>query len=164
LTKYYETNQLHCLGKLNGDLQKELLENLITYTNPMSFTEILKVNVLVAENMEVKLADFGLAKIKKSAEGKTTAFSTNLKAEGTVPWMAPELFHREPIFSRKSDIYAYGMILWGIASRKIPYEDFLSGAVGALVLVRILCEIIPTNTPKYFAELISKCWHEITAE
>src|SRR6185503_17973943 len=61
-------------------------------------------NVLVTKNMEIKIADFGLAKIRKSAEGKTTVFSTKLKAEGTVPWMAPELFDKDPSYSRKSDI------------------------------------------------------------
>src|SRR5688572_14596329 len=121
-------------------------------------------NILVTKNMEVKLADFGLAKIKKSAKENKTEFSTKLKAEGTIPWMAPELFHKEPIFSRKSDIYAYGMILWEIASQKYPYQGYLSGVIGVLVLVKNLREIIPTKTPKYFAKLISKCWHEIPAE
>src|SRR5204863_3129362 len=99
-------------------------------------------NILVTKNMEVKLADFGLAKIKKSAKENKTEFSTKLKLEGTIPWMAPELFHKEPVFSRKSDIYAYGMILWEIASRNIPYKDYLYEVIGILVLMQNMREII----------------------
>src|SRR4030095_13151286 len=127
--------------------------------------DIKSHNILVTKNMEVKLADFGLAKIKKSAKENKTEFSTKLKLEGTIPWMAPELFHQEPVFSRKSDIYAYGMILWEIASRNIPYKSHhLPEIIGLLVLNESMREIIPTKTPKYFAELISKCWQEISAE
>jgi len=121
-------------------------------------------NVLVTKTMEVKITDFGLAKIKKSSEGKTTTFSAKLKAEGTIPWMAPELFNEEPDFGRKSDIYAYGMILWEIATRKFPYKGCIYELIGTLVLMRNMREIIPTTTPKYFAELIRECWKDIPGE
>src|SRR5688572_32042438 len=77
-------------------------------------------NVLLTKTMEIKLCDFGLARIKENISTKSM-FSASY-AIGTLPWMAPELFLLKPIFGRKSDIYAYGMILWEIASRNTkPY-------------------------------------------
>ena len=35
---------------------------------------------------------------------------------GTYPWMSPEIISGE-IYTEKADIYAYGIILWEIATR-----------------------------------------------
>src|SRR5688572_18668778 len=80
-------------------------------------------NVLLTKTMEIKLCDFGLARVKENITSKSM-FSTSYVA-GTTPWMAPELFRLKPNFGRKSDIYAYGMVLWEITSRNSrPYNDY----------------------------------------
>src|SRR5690606_20542541 len=60
-------------------------------------------NVLITQRMKYKFTCFCLAKSKKPVKENKTELPTNLKAEGIILRMAPELFFNEPIFSRKSD-------------------------------------------------------------
>ena len=46
-----------------------------------------------------------------------------LKLSGTVRWHPPELFKRGAVNTQATDVYSYGMILWEIASRKLPFSD-----------------------------------------
>jgi len=73
-------------------------------------------NILFDENNNVKLVDFGLAKVKKELSN-----SISNPGKGTSRWMAPELLTEEP--SEKSDVYAFGVIIWQLFSRKLPYTD-----------------------------------------
>lgn len=63
-------------------------------------------NVLLTRDQRAKLADSGLAKVR---------------SVGNIPWTAPECFMRK--YGRKSDMYAYGMVLWELTTRRIPYEE-----------------------------------------
>lgn len=45
------------------------------------------------------------------------------RGAGSLPWMAPELFHRRPDFSTASDIYATGLVFYEIAARTLPFAD-----------------------------------------
>ena len=52
-------------------------------------------------------------------------YSNNTKNRvGTTRWRAPEIFKRDkPTPNKSSDIYSYGMILWELSSRKLPFKD-----------------------------------------
>ena len=80
--------------------------------------DLKSLNVLLDGNLRAQLTDFGLAQVKIETKTKTAQPE---KSVGTRPWMAPELFGLRPKYSFESDIYAYGMTLWEIAARKIPY-------------------------------------------
>jgi len=73
-------------------------------------------NVLVSEG-QLKVVDFGL-----SMETKThsTMHATQTTA-GTLPYMAPELFHGMPI-SRASDLYAVGVIAYELFTGRHPFS------------------------------------------
>ena len=44
-----------------------------------------------------------------------------VQVRGTYSWMAPELTETEPLYTKKSDIYSYGIILWEIITRNKPF-------------------------------------------
>jgi serine/threonine protein kinase len=65
--------------------------------------------------MKVKIADFGLSRVREA-----TLLQTN--ASGTASHMAPECF--EGVFSPKSDVYAFAMTCWEIATQDWPQRNF----------------------------------------
>jgi len=67
-----------------------------------------------------KVADFGLSSRLYVPEFQETA---KKRAVGNPTWLAPEIM-REEEFTEKSDIYAFGLILWELLTRKHPYEEF----------------------------------------
>jgi serine/threonine protein kinase len=84
--------------------------------------DLKSLNIVLNENFGAKITDFGLAKLKLESSSKTST-STKKNPVGTVRWKAPELFKRGVQYSTASDVYSYGMILWEIASRKLPFSE-----------------------------------------
>jgi len=73
-------------------------------------------NILLDENLKVKICDFGISKIKQTNE--TQSFTLNTK--GTLFYMAPESFDGN--YSYYSDIYSLGIILYEILYECEPYD------------------------------------------
>lgn len=84
--------------------------------------DIKSHNILLTEHKRAKLADFGFAmELPVASSSSKSCMQADVKIVGSLPWMAPECFDGR--YSDKSDIYAYGMVLWEIVSRKPPYDD-----------------------------------------
>ncbi|RWR94832.1 rust resistance kinase Lr10-like protein [Cinnamomum micranthum f. kanehirae] len=82
-------------------------------------------NILLDNNFNPKISDFGLAKL--FATDHSIASMSN--ARGTVGYIAPELF--SPNFGRvsyKSDVYSYGMLLLEMAGRRKNYYPLVERA------------------------------------
>jgi hypothetical protein len=71
-------------------------------------------NVLITEQGSVQLCDFGVAGI---VEGKLDKRSTVI---GTPHWMAPELFDSTPSYGKEVDIWAFGSLVFEIATGLPP--------------------------------------------
>ena len=107
-------------------------------------------NYLIACNNILKLADFGLAKLSDKTLNQATE-------RGTAAYMAPELF-TEGSLSPKFDIFAYGVVLWEIVTRQIPWKG-----KGYHVIVFGVCHngerlSIPEDCPEDLAYLMRQCW------
>lgn len=115
--------------------------------------DIKSMNVLIKEDLTAKISDYGLATVKKDTMSSTTANS----AVGTIPWMAPELFKKKPMYSEESDIYSYGLVLWEMATHRLPFSDCDSPGVLINEILNGDPESIPEATPPTFAKLINDC-------
>ena len=73
-------------------------------------------NVLLNENMEVRLCDFGLAIENGFKEQKSIC--------GTFNYIAPELFNKRGgiKYSFKTDIWAFGILMYSLFYNKIPFK------------------------------------------
>ncbi|CAN8315618.1 unnamed protein product [Cochlearia groenlandica] len=96
------------------------LEYLHTDHSPRIIHRDLKpANVLLDDDMEARIADFGLA---KSMPDAVTHITTS-KLAGTVGYIAPE-YHQTLKFTDKCDIYSFGVILGVLVIGKLPSDEF----------------------------------------
>ncbi|KAL5012543.1 hypothetical protein ScPMuIL_011094 [Solemya velum] len=109
-------------------------------------------NCLVGENHVVKVADFGLARLIKD-----DTYTAHAGAKFPIKWTAPEglAFNR---FSTKSDVWAFGVLLWELATYGMsPYPGVELTEVYHLLERGYRMER-PAGCPANVYELIMRCW------
>jgi serine/threonine protein kinase len=120
--------------------------------------DIKSLNVLLDEHLKAKLTDFGLSKVKTETRSVSTKSSQSV---GTIPWMAPELFSRRAVYTKKSDIYSLGMTFWELASCEIPFKDAASTELIPGWVKDGEREEIPLDCPQKLGSLIKACWEGV---
>uniref|UniRef100_A0A3Q2GPN7 Mitogen-activated protein kinase kinase kinase 20 n=1 Tax=Cyprinodon variegatus TaxID=28743 RepID=A0A3Q2GPN7_CYPVA len=88
---------------------------------------------------------------------KFLSHTTHMTVVGTFPWMAPEVIQSLPV-SETCDTYSYGVVLWEMLTREVPFKGFEGLQVAWLVVEKQERLTIPTSCPASFAELMRKCW------
>ena len=103
-------------------------------------------NVLIGREGSAKLCDFGLVRQR----------TTNA---GTPNYMAPELLQSKP-FSRKVDVFAFGMLLHEILTGKLPFHGWRPATIVDEVPKGARPDV-PENEdvfPRELQALVRRCW------
>ncbi|KAH7291672.1 hypothetical protein KP509_29G028200 [Ceratopteris richardii] len=93
----------------------EFLHSCLTPTGFVLHRDVKAANVLLTENMEAKLGDFGLARFISHHQ------ILSEEPAGTRGYLAPEIIMRE--VSTKSDVYSFGILIIEIASGISPHDE-----------------------------------------
>nr|XP_033809399.1 mitogen-activated protein kinase kinase kinase 9 isoform X2 [Geotrypetes seraphini] len=125
---------------------------------PVIHRDLKSSNILILEKVEngvlsnkiLKITDFGLAR-----EWHRT---TKMSAAGTYAWMAPEVI-RSSVFSKGSDVWSYGVLLWELLTGEVPFRGIDGLAVAYGVAMNKLALPIPSTCPEPFAKLMDACWN-----
>ncbi|KAK3122488.1 hypothetical protein QOZ80_8AG0614320 [Eleusine coracana subsp. coracana] len=77
---------------------------------------------------------------------------------GTYRWMAPEIINHKP-YDHKADVFSFAIVLWELATSKVPYDDMtpLQAALGVRQGLRLE---IPSSVHPRLVKLIQWCWDE----
>ncbi|XP_069039688.1 tyrosine-protein kinase ABL1 isoform X2 [Lepisosteus oculatus] len=115
-------------------------------------------NCLVGENHLVKVADFGLSRLMT---GDT--YTAHAGAKFPIKWTAPESLAYNK-FSIKSDVWAFGVLLWEIATYGMsPYPGIDLSQVYELLEKDYRMDR-PEGCPEKVYELMRACWKWNPAE
>jgi len=82
---------------------------------------------------------------------------------GSLAWMAPEVLVSPKQFTKKSDVYSYGICLWEMfTGGHNPYPSDVSHVVLAnQIITEQWRPSIPFKCPAQWTDLIKKCWAQI---
>ncbi|XP_063789517.1 mitogen-activated protein kinase kinase kinase 20 isoform X1 [Pseudophryne corroboree] len=106
-------------------------------------------NVVITIDGVLKICDFGASRFH--------SHTTHMSLVGTFPWMAPEVIQSLPV-SETCDTYSYGVVLWEMLTREVPFKGLEGLQVAWLVVEKNERLTIPSSCPRSFAELMQQCW------
>ena len=105
--------------------------------------DIKPANIFITRNSHPKILDFGLAKI--SAKSAAAAGQDDLTLDhavtergttvGTVSYMSPEQVRGENLDAR-TDLFSFGVVLYEMATGKLPFDGNTNGVIFAQILER----------------------------
>ena len=127
---------------------------------PIVHCDLNTNNVLVNRDGNVKITDFGLSKVKHSSR-----MSRQTGMTGTVNYASPEVI-RGSKFSEASDVFAYGVILWELLTRRIPWEDLneyqivfqMTSQLESPLAATAKALEIPDSAPEGYRKIIHGTW------
>lgn len=168
----YGLNHVHYMGYTHGDMKPQN----VLLTSALEFTQHERgMTAHIAKSAKVKIADFGLSKRLKSADGPPGIFgaSTTGTSEfssgpcGTFLYMAPEVYRDFSSLNddqvKSSDVYAYGLILFELLACLQSWQ--LERVQNPLQLYQLVIEQKrPSWGPQkpfldpHHTQLVERCW------
>jgi serine/threonine protein kinase len=141
--------------------------------------DLKTLNLLIFQDCKIKITDFGLA---RNLSSKSVTQSSN--QVGTLMWTAPEILFAETnsgsdseeeaekntnlkfLYSKQSDVYSVGIIIYEMLNRSFPFEDSIKmyQALAKNKRPKVTLRIQNNQEYKSIMKLMTQCWHQDRAE
>ena len=126
--------------------------------NGVIHRDIKPANIMLRQDGDVKMADFGSAVLLRSED-------TQLTGVGSPAYMSPEQI-RQDILNLQTDIYSLGVVMFKLLTGRLPFQ----GGDSFSLAHKILNEIpVPVHTlrpalPERLSEIVAKALHKDLAQ
>jgi len=134
-------------------IAKQIAEGLsAAHEKSIIHRDIKSANIMLKEKNQVKIMDFGLAKIATGS--MVTKAGTTL---GTIAYMSPEQAQGEPV-DHRSDIFSFGVVLYEMIAGQLPFKGQYEQAIVYSILNEDpeLLTAIRTSVPMKLEEIVNK--------
>ncbi|CAI9269225.1 unnamed protein product [Lactuca saligna] len=109
-----------CLGAARG---LKYLHSGLGHKHRVIHRDVKSANILLDDNMEAKICDFGLSRFGPRNQVETHVIT---KASGTRFYIDP-LYNERGRLAKESDIYSFGVVLFEISSGMLAYQPRFFG-------------------------------------
>lgn len=121
--------------------------------------DLKPANLLIDHSGVLKVADFGLSKIRPNKTNKEIDTFMMTGETGSYRFMAPEIYKHES-YNETVDVYSYGMILFYLLDGKPPWPT-----LNGLIAARLAAEEgdrppIPRSWDNKVQTVLQECWDE----
>lgn len=119
------------------------------HRNEIIHRDLKSANILLGYDGQLKISDLDSHTLGNKNK-------SSISFQGTVQWMAPELIRHEQC-SQSVDVWSYGIILWELLTRQIPYQDWNQQQVMWEVGNGRIKTPVPVTAPSQIGAIISRC-------
>ena len=114
-------------------------------------------NVGLTKDKQVKLLDFGLAKIVEDTSAQSEEVYKMTGRTGTLCYMAPEVALDKP-YNHKVDVFSFGIMLWQLLQAEQPYCCIRNEHLFGDLMISNVRPEVSKKWPKEIVELMQRCW------
>jgi len=146
------------------------VEHMHTLEAPIMHRDLKSLNVFLLSPVtdestgpQVKLADFGFARVRKTQRRDESTVSDLTQGAGTPHWMAPEVASGTQ-YHEKVDVFSFSIIIYEVVCRHMAFEELDQESAMQEIASggrpRLDPDIVPPDAPPALLDLMMRCWDQ----